>query len=126
MPGVYGDHAKKGGWNDIILYELSAQRLAAGEYTPASNELAFVEDWLYWGEIDRANTHIQNGGLLAAAELRLKGVDIKGWESDEAMENYKSYYDTKVIDYMGQIAAREARQEGIEIKGWQSETKKVA
>jgi hypothetical protein len=124
--GVYGDHAKEGGWNDIFLDNYFASRGAEGVYTPASNELTFVEDWLYWGEIDRANALIQKAGLLAAAEARLKGVNIKGWESDEAMEQYKNFYDTKTIDYMGQIAARQALLEGVEIKGWDSEAQKAA
>lgn len=117
--GVYGDHAKPGGLNEWHLEEHFAQRRAEEAYTPASDALAFVPGWIANGRIERADALIQRGGLLAAAEARIRhGVEIEGWESEEAEQEFRQFYDLKTIQYAGMLAAKEARFQGVEINGW--------
>lgn len=116
--GVYGDHSTDG-WLEWGLEEHFAQRRAAGAYTPASNELAFVPNWRRLGRVQRADGLVQKAGLLAAAEARLKGYEINGWESEEADAEYRSFFDPKTLGYAAMIALTEARTEGLEIVGWE-------
>ena len=89
MPGVYGDHAKEGGWNDRILNEHFARQRtkaeAKGDFG-ASGEIEFGLQMIEAGEaegrqdtVDRGRAIINAAGALAAKEARFQGVPINGW-----------------------------------------------
>lgn len=117
MPGVYGDHAKPGGWNDMLLDAHFAEKRALEEYTPASNALAGAEMWRGVSET-KVKKYLGETALLAAAEARIRyGVQINGFESADAETEFRSFYDSQAQGYAAEIAAEEARAKGIEIVG---------
>lgn len=117
--GVYGDHSTDG-WLEWGLNAHFAQSRAKEGYTPASNELALVPDWLVHGEVERANMLVQKAGLLAAAEARIRyGIQINGWESEDAEREFRRFYDRQAQDYAAAEAAEEAWAQGLEIEGFE-------
>lgn len=89
MPGVYGDHAKPGGWNDIYLDEYferkTREKEARGDFGAAEmleRATAMVEIAYHTGHLRRAQALFQNAGLLAAKEARFAKYDINGWDGE--------------------------------------------
>ena len=84
-----GDHAKPGGWNDIILDQIITQKRAEaeakGDYG-ASSHIRWAEDWVdlatNTGHLRRAFSHMENAAILAKKEAEYEGVNINGWDAD--------------------------------------------
>ena len=121
--GVYGDHSSDG-WLEWGLAARFAESKAREEHTPASEALSWADTWRYdtdvpqWYADLRADEWVHKAGLLAAAEAGIRyGVQIDGWESEEAEQEFRRFYGSHVQEYAAALAAEEARANDAEITG---------
>ncbi len=98
--------------------ERQAARLADG-LVVADTSFELVE--IKTDDPDQVAYYMQQGAELLAAELRFRGLQIKGWESEWADKMVAQQYRKPILDYyLGTFAAKLARAEGVEIKGWEN------